>query len=296
MIRGINLFAANRREYEESKAYAPENLGDMDEARELVRKKDYKSSFRQNALKEEDMVNQVASELQFAQRLDKIASEGAGYPTVSGGIGTGVMPIHIEVPTSGQVYRFAKSIIKPDDELTFSVIYAQMWTEDLVKWIIIILIVLIIYLSRNKLKRPWNWMTTKVKDSREFYKKHEQTINRYATSFYTPFVLFALMLIFWGVSFPITSILFILLIVSIIFHLSNFFKRKKKERDIWNKALAEEEAKIGKRNIKEEKIEIEDIEEDKIDESKKDKKKKEEKDKKDDKKDGNDTEKDKLDE
>ena len=294
MIRGINLFSATRREYEETPSYAPNDLGDMDEARELVQKKDYKSSFRQNALKEEDMVNQVASELQFAQRLDKIASEGAGYPTVSGGIGTGVMPIHIEVPTSGQVYRFAKSIIKPDDELTFSVIYAQMWTEDVVKWVLIILIVLIIYLSRNKLKRPWNWFATKVKNSREFYKKNEYTINRYASSVYTPFVLFALIIIFWNISFMITSVLFILLVVSIIFHVSNFFKRKKREREIWNKALAEEEAKIGKKNIKEEKIELEDLEEDKIEEKKKDKRKKEEKDKKDDKKDGDDTEKDKL--
>jgi hypothetical protein len=61
--------------------------------------------------------------------------------------------------------------------------------------------------------------------------------------------------------------------VSIIFHVSNFFKRKKQEREIWNKALAEEESKIGTKDLKEDKIELEDLEDDKPEKKNKDKKK-----------------------
>ncbi|MFC2139632.1 hypothetical protein ACFLR4_03125, partial [Bacteroidota bacterium] len=253
MIRGFNLFTGSRREYDESAVWSPGEPMDFDDATELYKKKDYKSRFRQNRLKEEDMLGQVESELQFSQRLDKIA-DNANLPSMSGGISTGIMPIHIEVPTSGQVYRFAKSIIKPEDELSFSVVYTQLWTENLAKWIAFILIVLIIYLFRNKLKAPWNWLNTKVKKSREFYNKHEYAINRYATSVFTPFVLFALIIVFWSVSYWITSILFILLLVSIIFHISNFVKKKKREKEMWNKTIAEEEEKITGQKIDTDKI------------------------------------------
>jgi hypothetical protein len=264
MIRGINLFTGTRREYEESNINAPMQLGDMDEARVLAQKDDYKSSFRQNKLKEEDMLNQVASELQFGQRLDKIVNEGASYPAVSGSVGTGIMPIAIEVPTSGQVYRFAKSIIKPEDELSFSVVYAQVWTEDLAKWVIFFLILLILYMFKNKLKRLWNLVATTVKKLSGFYTKNEYTINRYATSVFTPFVLFVLMLIFWSVSYWITSILFLLLVISIIFHVSNFIKKKKREKELWNKALDEEAARLNKDKISKEKGTADDAGKDKI--------------------------------
>jgi hypothetical protein len=48
------------------------------------------------------------------------------------------------------------------------------------------------------------------------------------------------------VSYWITSLLFLLLVVSIIFHISNFIKKKKRERELWNKALEEEETRLNK--------------------------------------------------
>jgi len=249
MIRGLNIFTGSRREYEESAAPASGGWSEMDEAREIYKKKDYKSSFRNNQLKEEEMLDQVASELQFGQRMDKIASGDVNMPLVSGSAGKGIMPIHIEVPTSGQVYRFAKSIIKPEDELSFSVVYAQNWTENLINWLIIVLFVSLIYWYRNKLKTPWNWLKTNLKNSADLYNKHEYTINKYATSVFTPFILFALFIIFWSVSYWITAIILILLVASVIFHISNFIKKKKQERELWNKAIAEEELKFDEQKI-----------------------------------------------
>jgi hypothetical protein len=139
IIRGVNLFAIEGREYDEE-AMSDFDIGQLsgegnrDELKKLYRGKDYKSSFRNNALKEEQMNQQVASELEFSRRLDDLA-ELAAPSTVYGGHSNGVLPIQIEVPTSGQVYRFAKSIIKQDDELSFSVIYTQDWVNDFVKWI-----------------------------------------------------------------------------------------------------------------------------------------------------------------
>ena len=161
IIRGINVFASSGREYDESEMSQIDlgqlsgdgNFGVRDELKKIYKGKDYKSRFRNNALKEEVMQKQVASELEFSRRLDDIADMEVPA-SIYGGHSTGVLPIHIEVPTSGQVYRFAKSIIKPEDELSFSVVYTQMWINDFIKWFIAIFILFVLYISRRRFIKP----------------------------------------------------------------------------------------------------------------------------------------------
>ena len=45
----------------------------MDRLKKVYKGKDYKSSFRNNQLKEEQMRSQVNAEMEFSQRLDDIA-------------------------------------------------------------------------------------------------------------------------------------------------------------------------------------------------------------------------------
>jgi hypothetical protein len=79
-------------------------------------------------------------------------------PNVSAGsVSTGVMPIHVRVPTGGQVYRFAKTIVRPDDPLTFSVAYTQSWVITLLKWLVFALIVFILYRARKRLADIGRW-------------------------------------------------------------------------------------------------------------------------------------------
>jgi NADH:ubiquinone oxidoreductase subunit 3 (subunit A) len=236
IIRGINIFASGGREYDES-AMEMIDIGSItgepsvagrDELKKVYKGKDYRSSFRNNALKEEQMQKQVASELEFSRRLDDIAEMDAGSG-VYGGHTTGVLPIQIEVPTSGQVYSFAKSIIKPEDELSFSVIYTQMWINDLIKWFIIIFLIVIFYFNRRRFITPINWTKEKIKSFNSFYKNNEGTISKIANSYITTIVLFILFILFIAISFFLAVIFFSLFLVSVINLIVNFVKGRKKE-------------------------------------------------------------------
>ena len=227
IIRGINVFTNVRREYDE--ALIDHELGrleskeDMDRLKKVYKGKDLTSSFRNNQLKEEQMRSQVNAELEFGQRLDDIAEMA---PSVSG-TSTGVLPIQIEVPTSGQVYRFAKSIIKPEDELSFSVTYTQFWVNNLIKWVLGLIIIFLIYVNRRKLEKPFRFLKENVTEVFESLKKNSTTLNNVANSYITPIVLFVLIILFSTFSFSLTVIFLALFLTSIINLFVNHFNKKK---------------------------------------------------------------------
>jgi hypothetical protein len=231
IIRGINVFADIRREYDES-MMDKIDLGrvgskeDLDELKKIYKGKDYKSSFRNNQLKEEQMRSQVNAEMEFSQRMDDIAKNA---PSVSG-TSTGVLPIQIEIPTSGQVYRFAKSIIKPEDELSFSVTYVQLWVNDFIIWIIIIMVVLLIYLNRRKFDKSLNLLKEKSIQITDLIQKNKSKIRNYTNSYVTTIVLFVLMLLFAKISYFVTVILFALFLTSIINVIIIYIKKRKQKK------------------------------------------------------------------
>ncbi|MBN2355271.1 hypothetical protein JXO59_04120 [candidate division KSB1 bacterium] len=155
IIRGINIFGRAWRQYDEegmkrlSAADQPESRNKYYE--DAYKGKDYKSRFRNVPLKEEQLSTQVQSELDFSGRLNELA-QGAMPATQPSTGATGITPIQIDVPTSGQVYRFAKTIVKSDDALTFSVVYAQNYLVSLARWLVILLILILLYGLRKKIK------------------------------------------------------------------------------------------------------------------------------------------------
>ncbi|MBN2833582.1 MAG: hypothetical protein JXR48_01310, partial [Candidatus Delongbacteria bacterium] len=48
------------------------------------------------------------------------------------------------------VYRFAKTVVNPEDPLTFKVYFVQSWVPKAVKWLFWIIVILIIYLIARK--------------------------------------------------------------------------------------------------------------------------------------------------
>jgi len=242
IIRNVNLFAGEGREYDETAMddFDPGSSGskqDVNELKKVYKGKDYRSKFRNNALKEEQMQSQVDAELEFSRRLEDIAQEAPS--TVYGGVSTGIMPIQIEVPTSGQVYRFAKSIIKPEDELSFSVIYTQMWINDLVKWISLIVLLLVIYSIRKKLLKILNWLKAKSAPATQLLKENKPAIKGFINSYYMAIALFVLVMIFSSISFYITVILLALFLTSLINLIINYSKKKKEEKSKLGSSLSE---------------------------------------------------------
>jgi len=231
-IRGLNIFSGKQREYEISKIQElgfVEGERDKDELKRQMKKNDLYSKFKSNAVKEEAMLDQVVAEMNFSQRMND-QSDSDFQPGVYGGQSTGVLPIQIEVPLNGQLYRFAKSLVKPEDTLNFSVIYTEIWISSLLKWVIILLIVLIIYSSRKSLSKPFNWTKSKWNSGVKLFKQNESNIVKYAQSMITLYILFALMIIFMSISEFLTLIFFLLFAGSFIYQTAIYFKKKKEKR------------------------------------------------------------------
>jgi hypothetical protein len=157
IIRGIQLFGANKRSLnmpvKDRLSSVPGVQPAPEEALEGVYQgKESKSRFRNVPVDENQMMSQMEQELDFGDRLDALSKqESAG--TAGGGTATGILPIQIKIPTSGQVYRFAKTIIKPEDPLRVQVWYARQWISDLIRWFFILIGIVIICLLRRLLLR-----------------------------------------------------------------------------------------------------------------------------------------------
>lgn len=233
MIRGLNVFSGVKRQYNEEAMKEAADLapGESDEARmdklqKVYQGKDYKSRFRNVPLQEEQISSQVEAELEFGGRLEGLAKQEVSPASIFGSTATGVLPIQIQVPTGGQVYRFAKTIIKTEDPLVFSVVYSRSWVGNTLKWIIILLVVLILYLSRRRLTRPWRWLKGKVQISLDLYRKHRNNIERYAQSIMTPFVLFGLLLVFWSYSKFLRLLFFFLFWLSAVYQILLYWRKR----------------------------------------------------------------------
>ena len=245
IIRGLNVFTGAQRQYNES---AMKELGELDQRRRLdemkrvYKGKDYKSSFRNVPLQEQQMSSQFDAEMEFSGRLEGLANQEAPQAVISGGTaGTGVLPIQIQVPTGGQVYRFAKTIIKTEDPLTFSVVYTRLWVTKLLKWIFCVFIILIIYLKRKRLKRLWRWLSEKANAIINLFRKPESTARKFAQSVMATFVFIGLAAVFWPVSKPLTLLFIFLFWISAVYQILRYWKKRALRKE-QSKGRMEEQA------------------------------------------------------
>ncbi|HXK50916.1 MAG TPA: hypothetical protein PKW56_10670, partial [Clostridiales bacterium] len=114
------------------------------------------SEFRNAPVEAEEQLVQMKREKAFGAQMDELAM-APSVSQVSGAVsgGTGLMPIRIKIPTTGQVYRFAKTVVNPEDPLTFKVYFVQSWVPKAVKWLFWLVVILIIYIIGKKLFRKF---------------------------------------------------------------------------------------------------------------------------------------------
>ncbi len=145
------------RQYRSAPGVAVPNLGAKGEgevdkkkqARSLLEnQRALQSEFGRNmAVGQEVIADQLSREMSFSAKLEEVA--------VSGGMTTGVMPIRVQVPTIGQVYRFAKQIVS-DEPLIVEVTYIKDTPFTIIKLIILLLILYALYRRRNWLRKVWD--------------------------------------------------------------------------------------------------------------------------------------------
>jgi hypothetical protein len=165
LIRGLNLLARSKRQYDESvmaqvyERNRPELEAGLEPGelparggRDAYRGAELKSAFRNQALNEERMKEQLGAEIEFGRRLDDL--DRAAAPASLGAFGgAGVLPIEIAVPTGGQVYRFARTIIRPDEPLTMAATFGANGTMTALRWALLALGAGVLYLLRRVLFR-----------------------------------------------------------------------------------------------------------------------------------------------
>jgi hypothetical protein len=104
------------------------------------------SEFRTSALNAPaDFHRQVREEVNFAQNVED--EQGKGLIL---GSDAGKTLLKIEIPTTGQLYRFAKTIIEEED-LFISFQYAGRWINILIRTIFLLIVGIILFLLRRKI-------------------------------------------------------------------------------------------------------------------------------------------------
>jgi hypothetical protein len=105
------------------------------------------SEFRTSALNAPaDFHRQVREEVNFAQNIEE--EQGKGLIL---GSDAGKALLKIEIPTTGQLYRFAKTIVEEED-LFINFQYVGRWMNILIRIIFLLIIGIILYLVRRKLR------------------------------------------------------------------------------------------------------------------------------------------------
>ncbi len=104
-----------------------------------------KKQFSANlALSEEQFVQQMENEIRFGRRMDEIQT---GKVPAAGG----VLPIRINIPASGQLFRFAKTLVS-EEVLTFSCSYLAGGLLWILRGIALAGILGLLYALRRKIK------------------------------------------------------------------------------------------------------------------------------------------------
>lgn len=237
MISTINILSTRDRRYNEEAMRQLSRIDldakDDEIADKLKRAyegKEYTSNFRNLPMEEAQIVGQLNAELEFGGRMEKIATGDLPASKPSGGFNTGVLPIQIRVPTTGHVYRFAKTIVKPEDPLSFNVTYSRGWVAGAFKWVVLIIVAFILYLNRRKFLTPIKWLGKRFKDTVQIYKKHRNAIDNFARSTMAPVVLLGLVLISWPFSRMISILALFLFWISAAYQLLELRKRRMKTR------------------------------------------------------------------
>ncbi len=219
IIRGINLFGAEQRRYDAKEmkkitggdnsllgyfsdvAESPQVASRQAEAEQALEKaykgSGHRSQFRNLEMDDARMNAQIANELQFSGALDQLA---ANEPQATKPQNGGHLPVMIRVPTSGQVYRFARTIIRSDDALSMEVHYAQFGLLEVLRWIAYVLLALLVWRNRNRLKLLWRKVTDFASILVSWWKANGETIFRMSKSPMTIVVVLGLLLISWPYS------------------------------------------------------------------------------------------------
>lgn len=236
MIRGINVFARSKRiinDRARQKLVDSRDLESHDmpeeELKQVYEGKEFRSRFRNVPVDEDQMKSQVANELQFGDRLGQLSRQEVPQ-SAAGSMSTGVLPIQIKIPTTGQVYRFARTIIKSDDTLKIRVTYMRYSLVLAIRWICLLLILLILYLLRRPVGRTVSLLKQGWMIAEKSYKKIKPGLGKMSRSWVFLFILFVIGFSLFMEGAMIGVILIFLAIILFAKRFLEFLESRRKKR------------------------------------------------------------------
>jgi hypothetical protein len=118
------------------------------------------SVFSNMAIRQQDIAVQMRNEAGLEQMIQQEKSKGIGRP------GSGSEILRIELPISGQIYRFNKTVIE-GEPISLDIYYTSGAIITIIKALFILLLLLTIYLLRKKFfnlfKKIYTWIKTREK-------------------------------------------------------------------------------------------------------------------------------------
>lgn len=242
LIRGLNIFS-DTRVYDESSILKSGRKGiDKDQRMEEVySKKNMISKFRNAPVKKKEQIAQIQEEMEFGGKMDDLAQSAPKAYNSGEVTETGLMPIHIKLPTSGQVYRFAKTIIKPGDPLNFKVNFVSFTIIKLLKWGVFFIALLLVYLARKRIKSIYQRIELITEKITKKIAVYLRSLHKIFSSVMLPFILVGFII----VSFIMESlfffvVFFLLLWINLVVLVFLYFSRKKQKVRVKKESVTEE--------------------------------------------------------
>jgi hypothetical protein len=164
IARTVNLLLGKRRNFSLDQVGSyNEVAGNLEKAPQQQQvmneyQQSLQSYFRNKAIGQKDIANQMRQEANLNLHFQREQGKRLGQP------GSGSNIFKIELPTSGQIYRFNKTIIEGEPiELTFY--YASNTIIITIKIFILLIMLLILFLLRKKiyalLKHLYHWVAAR---------------------------------------------------------------------------------------------------------------------------------------
>lgn len=127
-------------------------------------KRNLQSDFRQQVGSDKSsLAKQISNEINFAQNIREEQNRGVMEKGSAG-----VALLKIEIPTSGQLYRFAKTIVEGED-LYINFEYTSNWISTLTKIFLLGLLLFILYKLRAQFKRLYITVKSWIESKKAFW-------------------------------------------------------------------------------------------------------------------------------
>jgi hypothetical protein len=204
--------------------------------KEWALKEEEKAGFLKSRPSRKDMMRQQAIEKGFIPRPGKIP-EPQKPPSpmpqdaerIVSGYDTAVMSIPISIPVSGQLYRFAKTMVR-QETLVINMVYTRDWIMSTIGWLIFLVIIGILFALRKRLYYLGKYFQRASHCIEDGFTKFKLMISKAYNATLTPLILAGVIIAaFFTCNFLLAFFIFLAGLCVVVHQRSYWFPRRTKK-------------------------------------------------------------------